>query len=240
MMKMKTPGQLDKFIIETLKSSEKNIPSADWSEVEVLLKHERQTLQVKVSKKTILISSAAAMSVILVFGIFKLIQYYSSLPAENEVPVSANTLMADTQKIVADSSPAIANVKIDTPKTSAETEVDTIALSAQERKADSLIADFKEKAKINPAESKKEKKIKISLLAPTISDTVPAPATILPPDTSGKNKSSAKPDSPVSSDSSKANKNAFEKKLRKNKKGKTSSDSSKVKTPAPAKPDSLK
>ena len=223
---MKSPdnSQLDTFIRETLKTSEHNLPSVDWSEVEVLLRHEQKSIPIKVSRKTILIAGGFAIIAIAALGVFKITQYYSSFPSEN-LP-SADTLnnsltVIDTEKITVSDSISPITV-IDTT----EAEIDSATLAAQERKSDSLIAEFKAKetaaAKtIAVKESGKSEKTpstrgKVSTLAPTISDIGAIPENILLPDTTGKNKPTVtKTDTPLAA------------------------DSSNIKTP-PAKPDSLK
>ncbi len=248
-MKPSENTRLDQFILEKLKEQDTNLPFVNWSEVEVLLKYERKPIQVKVSKKTIFISAGVTATVIVVAGVFMLVKYYSSRPAETEPEPAPSTqvLVADTQKKISpDTSHPVVIAKPDTAKPIAQTQPETDSTeltAAQEKRADSLIADFKQKEKEEkkkaeqkkPVEPKKEKKNKISSLAPTISDSENNLENILPPDTAGKNKSALKIDSPVSADSIKAKTNS--KKNKKNKKGKPSTDSVKV---VPAKSDSLK
>lgn len=80
-----TNSQLDTFIRNTLKSSDGNFQPVDWSEVEVLLKHEQKSISVGISKKNIFIAVAAAGILVLLVSIFKIIQHYSSLPGEPEI-----------------------------------------------------------------------------------------------------------------------------------------------------------
>ena len=254
---MKSPinSPLDSFFTDALKNSAAHPVIPDWSEVEVLLKREQKTIPIKMNRKSAVIVGSMLVVVLAGIGIFKLVKYYSSLPAENEMVSDATqqTILTavDTQKNISPdtSHPVTADIN------SSEQEIDSVAVAIQEKKADSLIADFKEKEKkrkdsiaeikttkdktaAQKEPKKNEKKTKISSLAPTISDSDNSSGNILPPDTSGKNKNEMKIDSPVKVDSSKITPSP------KNKKGKkqktTSPDSSKVTSPSPVKSDSLR
>lgn len=218
----------------------------DWSELEVLLKHEQRAIPVEVNKKTILITGAAIIAVLLSFGIFQIVQYYSSLPAETETVIDPTqnsfTLVDSLASPATDSIP----LNTDTLKTDTATQllskIDTAVLLPP---ADTLRVkkEIIPSAKIKPKQDKK-KKTDTTLnqvqpdTAPPVQeqpasgrDTASVPSkennNILPsiPDTTGK-------------------KSASENKTSKKKKVKTKTES-----PAPAansteiplaKPDSLK
>lgn len=99
---MKSPSNhsaLDAFIRETLKASDDMLQPFDWSEVEVLLKHDQRSIPVEINKKTVLLMAASVGALILLFGIFKVVSHYSSLPADTSTPVDStvNTFtLADT------------------------------------------------------------------------------------------------------------------------------------------------
>jgi len=238
-------NQLDNFIQDALKSPDADLHPFDWSEIEVLLRHEQKSIRQLTDKKSILISAAVAIILIGAFGIFKIVRYYSSLPKEAETLIDStqNTFMAvDTQKTIISDSTMIDTVKIDSS-----------ALADQEHKTDSLLAASAAfLKKINETQSadtekiiqKQDKKQKQNKTQPQPTDTSSEKISIeqLPAiDTASKqlipeiknDTPSSSPDSSKSSDSSK--------KSKKNKKQKnTSADSSKTKTPPEAKPDSLK
>ena len=117
-MKANDPNSaLDNHIKNALKSSGSGIQMVDWSEIEVLIRHEKSPIPIEINKKTALIAAAAVTVLILLFGIVKLIQYYSSQPKEEAgppVPEQTNFNAIDTQKtsIAYDSSA----VKTDTVK----------------------------------------------------------------------------------------------------------------------------
>lgn len=81
---------LDNFVSGMLKNTDGNFQPFDWSEIEVLLKHEQRSIPVQVNKKTFLIVTAATCGMILLFSIVKVVQYYSSLPDE-PVPITGPT-----------------------------------------------------------------------------------------------------------------------------------------------------
>lgn len=128
-------AQLDIFIRETLKKVDEHFQPFDWSEVEVLLKHEPRAIPVQVSKKTMLVAAAAAGILILSVIIFQISQHYSSMPDEAEPVIDSteNTFnLLDTASTVIRDSAAI--LKANTSK------ADSIALVIEKRKADSLQA----------------------------------------------------------------------------------------------------
>ena len=93
---------LDTFIKEALKAPGIDLPLVDWSEVEVLIRHEQKSFSAGISKKTILLSAAVAVGLIIVFCMFMIVQHYSSLPPDPAaIAPSENTFVAaDTQKAV--------------------------------------------------------------------------------------------------------------------------------------------
>lgn len=104
---MKSPpnnNPLDTFIRDTLKSPDVDLPPFDWSEIEMLLRHEPKSIphiNYARNKKPILISVAAVIILIGLFGIFKIASYYFSLPEKTETVIDSakNTFTtADTQK----------------------------------------------------------------------------------------------------------------------------------------------
>jgi hypothetical protein len=118
---------LDIFIRETLKAPDINLPPVDWSEVEVLLRHEQKSISIGVNRKHIVYSVAGVIVLLLVFGIFKIAQYYSSLPPETESlpdstqntfnavdtvkPPVTDFLTAKTDSVKPDSSGPAKNIK---------------------------------------------------------------------------------------------------------------------------------
>ena len=94
---------LDGFIVDALKAPDTNLPAVEWSEVEVLLRHEQKSISVGVDRKTIFIGAAVAGILLLVFGIYKIASYYSSLPpdpAEETVAPAQNSFnVIDTHKV---------------------------------------------------------------------------------------------------------------------------------------------
>ena len=150
---------LDTFIKETLKASDTNLPPVDWSEVEVLLRHEQKSISVGVSKKTIIISASAVAVLILAFGIYKIAGYYSSLPpAEEEQlanPVQNTFNIVDTQKTVKREDSTVI------PKTNIA-DIDSSAYKKSEKKTDSVSvnppADTASVKKINDKQRQEKKK----------------------------------------------------------------------------------
>ena len=93
---------LDAFIRDAIKSPGNDLPLVDWSEVEVLLRHEQKSFSIGIGKKTILLSAAVAVGLIIVFCMFMIVQHYSSLPPDpTAIAPSENTfIVTDTQKTV--------------------------------------------------------------------------------------------------------------------------------------------
>lgn len=128
-------SRLEAFLRETLKSADDKFQPFDWSELEVMLKPEQRTIAVPMNRKNMLVAGAAAGIFVIAFLIFKLTQYYSSLPAEPEQPVDTvqTTLsVLDTTTVSAPDSSAIRtdSIKVDS----------TAFFAAEKRKADSLVA----------------------------------------------------------------------------------------------------
>ncbi len=251
---MKSPdnSQLDNFIREALKTPEHNLPSVDWSEVEVLLKHETKSISLP-EKKYLFLGAGA---IVFLAGIFFLVKFITS-PSSNsfnsaDITVDTTTLLPSVdsglQKTVA--LPADTIKTMDTITQIAKVAIaDTISTTKPEQIAEGKTGEKKtEEKKITSVEPEKteNKNTPISLLKPTISDTSFAPENILPPDTAGKSNSTAIKidssvfvDSPVFIESSKVDT------LKKNKKGKKEKppvDTAKVKTETlpQVNPDSLK
>ncbi|TAL60695.1 MAG: hypothetical protein EPN85_06640 [Bacteroidetes bacterium] len=125
-------SSLDAFLKERLKSSDENFQPFDWSEVEVLLKHEKSSVPVRISKQNILIAAAAAGVLILAFSIFRLVQYYSTLPAATEVLTDSTQnsfSIIDTNKTA---SPDSAVHKADFSA------IDSSAIAIKKKKTDSI------------------------------------------------------------------------------------------------------
>lgn len=184
---------LDAFLRDTLKNADDKFQPIDWSELEVLLKPEQRSIpEIPISKKNMLLAAAGIGVLIVLFGLFKLIQHHSSLPEEPQP--TAGTIqnsfsMLDTLSADPIDSTAQAN-------TSGK---DSTALTALEkRKADSLAAlvkaDSAARAMLDivPVVKIKEKKKKqdttrkattIDTIAPPVApDTAlkPAPKEVLP------------------------------------------------------------
>lgn len=250
-----TSERLDIFLRNTLQAHDPSASPADWSEVEVLLKNERRPIAVKINRKIILLCAGAIALALAGFGIVKWAQHYSSLPSETEMPAadtaSAILTATDSQEVISGSETA----SVAAADTS-EAEIDSVTLARTERKADSLIADFKKKQAEEEklkAENKRQDKIaqkepkpaekknsKISSLAPAISDSDNAPDNILlPEDTVRKiRQPETKNDSLPAADSSKAASSSP--KSKKGKKTKTDSFTPALPGADASKPDSLK
>ncbi|MEK6615580.1 MAG: hypothetical protein AABZ32_05650 [Bacteroidota bacterium] len=242
--------QLDTFIQDTLKSPDVDLHPFDWSEIEVLLRHEQKSISVGINKKSILIYAVAVIILIGTVGIFKIMRYYSSLPEETEtlIPSTQNTFMAvDTQKTMSSDSSVsmIDTVKIDSSRASRNEEhkADSILVASDIFLKNSINKQSADTAKIIQKQDKKQKQNKPQ---PQFTDSSAGKTSIeqLPAiDTASKHLiSEIKNALPVSPpDSSKFSEPT--KKSKKNKKQKnTSVDSSKIKTESPSeiKSDSLK
>ncbi len=243
-------NQLDSFIQDALKSPDADLHPFDWSEIEVLLRHEQKSIPMMYrDKKLILISGGAVILLIGLLGIFKIVRYYSSLPEEAETLIDStqNTFMAvDTQKtIISDStSSMIDTVKIDSSRVSRNEEHKTDSILAA---SDAFLKKINEKQSADAAKiiqsvrtpsEKQDEKQKHTKTQPRPVDTSSGKISIeqLPAiDTASKQLiPEIKNDTPSSPPDS-------SNKRKKNKKQKNASaDSSKTKTPPEAKPDSLK
>ncbi len=245
---MKQPSgnnQLDNFIKEKLKSTEGNLPGVDWSEIEVLLVAKRQPLSISVNKKQILISAIALLALLGLWGIFKTVQYYRSLPTEN-IPSADSTQHAfnviDTSKQI---QAATSIVKLDT------VEIDSFALT--EKNTDSILKEadalsnkintqqtsIAEKTILKPDKKQKLSKTKAGIV-PIDSSAVTTPVEVIPPpDTTSRHipaeiKIAASDSANISSHRKKTKKG-------KNKKEAPETDTAPVHTvPLPAKSDSVK
>lgn len=177
-------SQLDAFIRETLKHADEKIQPIDWSEVEILIKPTQRAIPVQVSKKTIVIAAAVIGGLLLLFGIVKIAQHYSSLPP----PAESETLIDSTQTTLAPVDTIIIQEVIPQTDSTAffaaeKAKADSVAAVAL---ADSLAAAQKttEKPIIVPVKPKQEKKKKSDSTQKTS-----APDTIIPqiiPDTVSK------------------------------------------------------
>jgi len=233
---------LDKFIKDALKAPDANLPPVDWSEVEVLLKHEKKPISLKVDKRTITYSGAGAGALLLLFCIVKIVGHYSSMPAETETR--------------ADSSQSTFSV-IDTVKTAAMdsaipkptvSKSDTAGFTKNGQKIDSVPANAPADTALTkkipvvqkPDKKKKQNPIKDTAKKPEI---VPPPvidtATLHPAqeikiethpaaDTANKNAAAPK-------ENSKRKRSIFKKSS-----GRSEKELPKSGTPAETKPDSLK
>jgi hypothetical protein len=150
-MKSSNNSALDLFISEALKTSDTNLPPIDWSEVEVLLQNEKKSIPIRVNKKIIMYSLAAIGILIIAFSIFKIYDYYSSLPSE------ANPIIAPAQpklNNVPDSSASV----IKTAKIGAAFESDEEdTISTIEQTDISSIKNIVADVKITPRPDKKKK-----------------------------------------------------------------------------------
>ena len=237
-------SQLDSFIVNTLKTPENNLPSVDWSEVEVLLKHESKQITLP-SKKYIFIGTGA---LVLLTGIFFLVKFIITSSPTTSVN---EDISADTISLAPTADTSFAQKTVEVPAPDTVKPIDTTTQIVQVAPIDSAPkVDTEKIVKEKPVEKKAaekkivaiepkktEKKNKVSSLAPNISDIGESPENILPPDTAGKNKTApTKIETSLSADTSKT---SVGKKNKKNKKGKVTADSSGIK-PQPAKSDSLK
>lgn len=77
-------SELDKHIRETLKKDDTDLPPIDWSEIDVLLYHEKKSVLtgIKINKKNIFIFSAVVVSIIILLGAVKIVSYYFSANSE--------------------------------------------------------------------------------------------------------------------------------------------------------------
>lgn len=199
-------SKLEAFLRDTLKGTDDKFQPFDWSELEVLLKPEQRTIAVPVNKKNMFMAAAVGGVLVLIFIIFQLTQYYSSLPAEPETPVdTAQTTFSvlDTTSTAAPDSSALPadSVKVDS----------TAFLAAEKRKVDSLtalrIADSIAKIKVEvlPAVKAKDKKKKTdttqkvnavdtaSAKPPVDTTSRPAPKEIIAPAPAVTDTASKKP-----------------------------------------------
>lgn len=204
---MKSPSNnsaLDAYIRETLKGYDEIFQPFDWSEVEVLLKHEQRSIPVEINKKTVVLIAVSAGVLILIFGIFKIVNYYSSLPAETSVSVDSTQNTFTLVDSLADSVQVPSGIKtdsirIDTPVVAIMPVVDSTIVKNNQEPALSLPQQKKDKKKkINSeqnetiADSASSSKI-IHPETPVTSDTISKPVIIenrmevaLPPDTTAK------------------------------------------------------
>jgi hypothetical protein len=172
---------LDAFIKETLKASDSNLQPFDWSEVEVLLRHEKKSISVGVDKKTITYIGAGLVVLMILLGIFKIVQHYSSLPAEPETSTDStqNTLNAtDTVKTAA---PAVDSVlaKHDTVKIDTTHLVPVINIPKPDStKAIVAPVDTTTKGKVfvTPKQDKKKKPNTVKDTGATKKDSILPPA----------------------------------------------------------------
>ena len=200
-MKANDPNSaLDNHIKNALKSSGSGIQMVDWSEIEVLIRHEKSPIPIEINKRTALIAAAAAMGLILLFGIFKLVQYYSSQQkeeAEPPVPEQTSFNAIDTQKtsVAYDSS----TVKADTIKVESSPIVekkDSAAIIRKDTSSTKVKTPPKQNKKQNTTTSADTSSVKNIIAEPVVKDTVqpppvqeikiPTPVSI---DSSGKKKS---------------------------------------------------
>lgn len=183
-----TNNQFDNFVKDALKTPDADLRPVDWSEVEVLLRHEQEPISFKASKKTILTSLIAVVILLCAFGIFKIAQYYSSLPAEIQLPADSteNTFsIIDTQKTAGSDS---SDYKTDSAM------IDSILLATKKYKADSAAAviaadtssskktNDKQKEVIVKTSQKEDKKNKTSTANSPV-DTPSVKTIVSPPDT---------------------------------------------------------
>lgn len=101
---------LDNFIKEALKNPEPDLQPFDWSEITVLLRHEQKSISILENKRLILISGITAAFIVVSFGVFELIQYYTSLPDSTEK--IAAPILNPIKKITDSSASVIKTAKI--------------------------------------------------------------------------------------------------------------------------------
>jgi len=171
---------LDSFIRNSLKSADTNIPPFDWSEVEVLLKHEPRSMSVGASKKTILIAVAVAGVLLLTFGVFKIAEYYSNEAAETETSTDSTQNSFD---LIDTANAAHATLPPHFPK------IDSAAISLEKFKSDSIraviIADSIRKINIKEPVvktiQKQDRKKRPDTTQKAVADTTsPKPNPIIP------------------------------------------------------------
>jgi len=245
-------NQLDSFIQNALKSPDADLHPFDWSEIEVLLRHEQKSIRKMTTKQSVLIAVAAIIILIVSFGIFKLAGYYS-LPEKTEVPIAdsgQNTFMAiDTQtSIISDSVIAMVDtVKIDSSRVSHDEEYKTDSLLAV---SEAFLKSIKEKqtadaTKIIQKQDKKQKQNTTKVLSPpvdtTMKITLPPADTIKiipPPET--KKETAPAPDT-VNKTNPGPKKNSKSKKPKSQKMDSpVPAELPKTESPSETKPDSLK
>jgi hypothetical protein len=225
-------SQLDIFIRNTLKSSDENFTPFDWSEVEVLLKHEQRSIPIEVNKKTIFTAAVVAGGLLVILGIFKIVQYYSSLPPEPRTLIDTQSTFdaVDTSA----TAPSVLNAAV--PK------IDSASFFiAAKKRADSLatlgVVDTasKIKAEVLPVVKTKDKNKKADT---TIADTATIRATpipIIPEDTASNPFKETTIETPAIPDTA-AKKTALQNSPSKKKKSKKAASAA----PPETKPDSLK
>jgi hypothetical protein len=245
---MKQPAsnnQLDSFLREKLKSHEGNLPTVDWSELEVLLIAKKQPISVAITKKQIFVFALVILAAGGSWGLFEAVQYYRSLPAENAPSMDSlqNTFSTvDTVK----------PVQIDTVIAKTDT-AETDSLVITEQKTDSVLKEadaflkninsqqvnITEKSMQQKDKKQKQNKIKNGVI-PVDSSALTMPIEIIPPlDTTFRKKPVEIKTLPA--DTVKTSAPAKKSKKGKNKKGVADSTKTLPKTELlPAKPDSVK
>lgn len=105
MESVSTNSELDNYIINTLKKNEGvDLQPIDWSEVDVLLYHEKKSVLtgIKINKKTILVSAAIIIPAIILLGAVKIVLYYSSVNSKKietpSAPASNSFTIIDSDK----------------------------------------------------------------------------------------------------------------------------------------------
>ena len=152
---------LDAFISDALKGAHEKFQPVDWSEVQVLLKYEQRSIPVTISRKNVFTALGAIGAVLLIFGIYQISQYSSSLPAETESPADSSlSLLQPIDTPISTAADTVA-MKRDIIKT------DSTAMIAEKRKADSL-------ASIPPKDTVSIKASTAKVLAPVVKPVLKA------------------------------------------------------------------
>jgi hypothetical protein len=237
---MKPDNSLDRFICNALKSDGGENLSVDWSEVEVLLRHEQKQVSLP-NPKYFLIGGGAVALIAVIFLLIKLAE--SSHNSTQEKNISADTAtVISTPDSTVNISP-VTSVPADTAKnTGTINQISNVPAKDTARPAFLPAEKTAEKKKTDSAEAvNKEpvkpvkKKNKLSSLAPDTLKREEAPESILPPEVPENKSEEIKNNPPINPDTVKT---PSPKKTGKSKKGKVKADT----TPSlsPAKADSLK
>ena len=167
-----TSTALDAFIRDAIKSPGNDLPLVDWSEVEVLLRHEKKPISFNfnVDKKIIWGSSAALAIIVVVIIILKTVSFNSATTEETPSPPSDLSSWPEAQQ------PAAVNTqKTDVVHDSVVAKIDSSAFIAADTTAHKKTNDKESRVlEVVKAVQKQDKKQKDNSVsnAPSIDSSV--------------------------------------------------------------------